>query len=53
MVKRVEACFINFYSAQDVVLKLECAEGARGVLKCFEDGEKLVLTHLLFLHRIL
>jgi len=31
-----------------VVLGLEGAGGARGGLECFEDGEKLVVTHLRF-----
>jgi len=48
VVKRIEACFINFHSAQEVVHGLEGAENARGGLECFEDGEKLVVTHLLF-----
>ena len=31
-----------------MVLGLEGAECARGGLECFEDGKKLVVTHLLF-----
>jgi len=41
-------CFINFHIAQDVVLGLEGVEGAGSELECFRDGEKLVVTHLLF-----
>ena len=41
IIKRIEACFIDFYGPQDVIHKLEGTEGARSMftsINCLSDS---------------
>jgi len=48
IIKRIEACFIDFHSPQDVIHWLEATEDARSGFQCFQDSKKLLMTYLVF-----
>ena len=53
IIKRIEACFIDFYSPQDVIHRLEGTEGARSGFQCFQDIQKLIVSDFLLYIRLL
>jgi len=48
IIKRIEACFIDLHSPQDVIHRMEGTGGAGSGFQCFQDSKKLFMTYLLF-----
>ena len=52
IIKSVETCFIDFYSPQDVIHRLEGTEGAWCGYQRFQDIQKLIVSNFLFYVRL-
>ena len=53
IIKYIEACFIDFYSPQNAIYRLEGTESARSGFQCFQYIQKLIVSNFLFCIRLL